>query len=475
MNLPRPPPPPSSPQLPYTNDPYANLSDDEYGSEDSSVVRRRTKKHNDRVSRTRARNATTPAAPGSGSALSIIPGDARYHGQYANTPIVTAADAHALLDAARVNEDALLYIDHLNTQLQQSARNRTEGQQELITSWNGFIAFNGARRDRARTAVGLPLSKKYKRQHAPPPPAAAGSSTNRMDTDDAPAAQTSDGDHQRWLASLRPAQRGFAATPASQWPSGIRQMVNGEALDVPRNVGNVFLEPHEGDSIAASTSRRLAPLRISNDARSNIRRQEFNRVWWGTFATRGLFARIALELGLAPGDRELEHFPYDTRNVDVIIMVRWALDHGIGPTSPLVNFLEDFAPLTLARQTTLAAFHQQTLDEWVAQFGPLLHEAAHTLRYPPHIPDAPLITTPSEIQLAARVPRPGMTGPAPTAAVSVPPAGPSSSQLGPGNTASAATGDVTGPAASTTALTTVPSEDVDMDEKKEESNKGGSG
>ncbi|KZP08304.1 hypothetical protein FIBSPDRAFT_901387 [Athelia psychrophila] len=461
VNLPRPAPPVSSPILPYSNDPYANMSDDEYGSEDSSEVRRRTKKYNDRASRTRARNASTPGAPGSGSAIPVVPGEARYHGRFANTPVVSTQDAHALMDAARVDDDALRYIDYLNTQLQQSTRNRTEGQHELITAWNGFIAFNGARRDRARTTVGLPLSKKVKK-HLPPPPATAGPNSSRMDTDDAPATHASDEDHQRWIASLRPTQRGFAATPASQWPAGVRQMVNGEAREVPRGVGNVFLEPHDGDSVASSTSRRLAPLRVNQDARSNIRRQEFNRTWWGTFATRGLFARIAQELALSVGDREPEHFPYDTRNVDVIIIVRWALDHGIAPNSTMAGYLEEFAPLTLARQANLSGIPQRSLDEWVVQFGPLLHEASHTLQYPPHIPDVPFITTPSEIQLAARALATGVTGPAPTAAVSVPPASIQTTALtGPGDTASAATDSTTG----TAAPTTLTSEDVDMDDK----------
>lgn len=440
------------------------MSDDEYGSADSDEVRKRTKKHNDRASRLRARNATIPAAPGSGAAVPIIPGDARYHGRFANTPVVTAADAQALMDTARTDDDALRYVDFLNTQLQLSNRNRTEGQHELITGWNGFIAFNGPRRDRARTAVGLPLSKKFKKTL--PPPAAAGSNTNRMDTDEAPGAPVSDEDHQAWITSLRPTQRGFAATPASQWPAGIRHMVNGEAIDVPRNIGNIFLEPHDGDAIAASTSRRLAPLRVNQNMPSNTRRQEFNRVWWGTFGTRGLFARIALELNLTVGDRELEHFPYDTRNVDVIIIVRWALDHGIGPTSPVIALLEDFAPLTLARQANLVGPPQRSLDDWVALFGPLLHEASYTLRYPPHLPDAQLITTHSEIQLAARTPTAGPPGVAPTAVVSVPPAGPAPSSLpSSGDPPSAATGDTAGPEVPTKGTELLDSQDVDMDDK----------
>lgn len=454
----RPAPVSSTPPLPYTNDPYADtnfLSEDGLSESDvdSDDARRRTKKHYDRAVRQRSR-ANAPAPPGSGAAVHVIPGEARLHGRFSHTPIVSVADASALITAAGTDDYALRYLDFLNTQLQPSTRNRTEGQHELVTRWNSFIAFNGERRDQARTAMGIPLSKKVKR---PLPPAAAGSSTDKMETDEAPPAPPNSVDHLTWVASLRPNQRGFANTPASQWPAGVRQMVHGQAVEVPRNVGNIFLEPHEGDSVAASTTRRLAPLRINKDQGLNIHRQEFLRTWGGMFCTRGLFARIAQELRLTVGVRDLEHFPYDTRNVDVISIVRWVLDHNIGPASRTITALEDYAPLTIARQANLADFPQRTPDEWVASFGTQLNEASHTLRYPPLVSGATITTTSSEVQLLGHRPRVAPADNASAATAPVPSAVPvpsSSLPTGPGMP-SADTGTVT--------LGTAPIESTDED------------
>lgn len=385
VNLPRgrPIPVPLSPPLPYTNDPYHEsnfLMDDEFSdvSADSDDARKRTKKHNDRASRQHARNNPDPAAPSSGAAVPVIPGETQLHGCFHCYPIDNVADATELISTAMIGDDALRYLNFLNTQLQLSTRNHTEGQHKLITRWNSFIAFNGKRRDRARIAAGIPVSKKTKRI-LPPPPAAAGSTTDKMEIDEAPPVHVSSADHQAWIAGLRLNQRGFANTSASQWPAGIRQMVNDQAVEVPRNIGNIFLEPHEGDCIAVLTSRQLAPLRISRDHGSNIHRQEFLRAWWGTFRTPGLFARIAQELGLSVGDREFEHFPYDTRNMDVITVVQWALDHCIRPTSRTAGVLEEYAPFALARQASLADFPWHTPDQWVSLPGQELHEESHSL------------------------------------------------------------------------------------------------
>lgn len=381
----------------------------------------------------------------------MIEGDARYHGSFANTCTETIADADHLLQAAEHNVDALRYLDFINTRLQGNNRDRTVGQQSIVTRWGTFIHLNADRRDQARADVGLPIPHKKVRRN-----------DHRMDTDEAPAAPPDAATHQAWIASLRPGQRGFANVPASQWPAGLRQVVNGQPLEVPRGpAANVYLEPHEGDCAAALTTRRLGPLRSSQDSRSHVRRQQFLRVWWGIFGTPGLFVRIAAELRLTVGDRELEHFPYDTSNLDVLTIVRWALDHGIGPDNRIVAILEDYAPRTLERQPNLRTFPPRPIDEWVTEFGPLLRDGSHTLRYPPMVSGTTVITTSSEIQLRARAPpasagTTSIPGPAPDALAS------SSSTVGPG-TPSAATGTVASALTSEGASTGLAPQDVDMD------------
>lgn len=200
---------------------------------------------------------------------------------------------------------------------------------------------------------------------------------------------------------------------------------------MPRDIGHTFLEPHEGDSAATATSRRLAPLRNNQDRNSNVRRQEFYRVWWGLFNTPGLFARIVHALNLTAGDRAYEYFPYETRNLDVITMARWALDHNITPDSRMVTNLEDYAPHTIARQQKIADFPQRSLDEWAAELLPLIRDA-HNLRYPPRIAGADVITTSSEVQLlsrAAAATTPALPGPTPPT-VPIPSVGPEPSSAG---------------------------------------------
>lgn len=449
-------------------DPYLLLtSDEDYGSEDSEEVRKKTKAHNDRAYRRRGRLNTIPATAESVRALPIVPGEFRIHGTWANTRTETIEEAEILIAAAETNADALRYLDFLNTRLQSHDRDRTPGQQSIVTRWGSFIRFNGGRRDQARIDVGLPVP--HKKGKRPDPPAPAGTTSDRMVTDEAvdenPAANRSTAEHTAWIASLRPGQRGFAAVPASQWPAGLRQLVGGEATDVPRGIRNVFLEPHDGDCAAASTTRRLGPLRNNKDNASNIRRQEFLRVWWGVFGTPGLFVRLANELNLAVGDRTLEHFPYDTRNVDALTVVRWALDHGIGPTSTIVTHLEEYAPLTLARQANLASFPQRTVDAWVEEFSTLLRTASHTLRYPPMVTDGSVITTSSELQLLARVPTtaPQTVAPAAPPIITLPAtaASASSSTPGPG-ISSADTGTAASELPTTAVGETVIEPDVEM-------------
>lgn len=263
--------------------------------------------------------------------------------------------------------------------------------------------------------------------------------------------------HEAWLATLRPQQRGFANTQVAQWPAGLRQVVNGQPAEVTRDTPNGFLEPYEGDCIAATTARRLAPLRVTRDIRSNTRRLEFLRVWWGLFNTPGLFARIARELNLSVGDRELEHFP-------VLMMVRWAMDHGIGPSSRVVTALEEYAPHTLAHQTNLGLFPLLSVDDWVHKFRPQLRDS-HTLRYPPPIDGASVITTSSELQLLSRVPAAGATGTVPTAVEPVSPAVPAPSTLPPADSvASSAATDVGVTDTATAGQSSAPSaQDVEMD------------
>lgn len=212
---------------------------------------------------------------------------------------------------------------------------------------------------------------------------------------------------------------------------------------------NGFLEPYEGDCTAATTALRLAPLRVNKDNASNVRRQEFLRVWWGVFSTPGLFARMATELNLLVGDRDLENFPFVTSNIDVLTVVRWALDHGIGATSRVVTTLEGYAPHTLARQSNLGLFPQRTIDAWVHEFEPQLRNS-HTLRYPPPI-GSTVITTSSEVQLIARTPAAGTGVSAPAAVVPVPPPvpAPSTSQTPAPTTSSADTDVVAGATAAT--------------------------
>lgn len=224
----------------------------------------------------------------------------------------------------------------------------------------------------------------------------------------------------------------------------------------------MFLEPHDGDCAAASTARRLGPLRNNKDHTTNIRRQEFLRVWWGVFGTPGLFVRLANELNLTVGDRPLEHFPYDTRNVDALTVVRWALDHGIGPTSTIVRHLEEYAPLTLARQANLASFPQRSVDAWLEEFGTLLRTASHTLRYPPMATDGPVITTSSELQLLARAPTQSTTPVVPPVVpVTATAAATSSSTLGP-DISSADTGTVASGLTTTATSESALKPDVEM-------------
>lgn len=175
-------------------------------------MRKKTKAYNERQARKRGRSNLPPAPPGTYLSNPVIQGEYQYHGSYASTSIATPADARALMKAARHNDNALRYLNYVNTQLQLSGNNRTEGQHELVTAWASFIVFEGARRDRARLAVGLP-PRKDKKKHV--------EDSDRMETDETPAAPRSAAAHTAWLASLLPHQRGFANTPASQWPAGL--------------------------------------------------------------------------------------------------------------------------------------------------------------------------------------------------------------------------------------------------------------
>lgn len=210
-------------------------SDEDYGSEGSEENLKKTKAHNDRAYRRRGRLNTVPATAESVRALAVIPGEFRIHGTWHNTRTETTEEAEALITAAETNADALRYLDFLNTRLQSHDRNRTPGQQAIVTRWGSFIRFNAGRRDQARIDVGLPVP--HKKGKRPEPPTPVSTSSDRMVTDDtvdeAPAADRSTTEHAAWIASLRPGQRGFAAVPASQWPAGLRQLVRGETLEVP--------------------------------------------------------------------------------------------------------------------------------------------------------------------------------------------------------------------------------------------------
>lgn len=399
------------------------LSEDD---DDESDVEKKTKRHNQRMARRRGKERTQANAATPGAALPstertsshgmALPqterigshGMARHHGAYADAEIDTIDDARKLLKAAETNNDACRYLDWINSQLQKSTGKRTVGQQEIVTRWSGFLAFNKERRNAARAEAGLPPASNLARRSSRRPPAAdSGDTLQRMDIDVAPTGTVQSAEerrtHDEWFAALLPTQRLYAGATPSQWPAGMRQDVQGVPTWVAPAQRQDRLTPWAGDAEAASHARELAPLRRNHDAASNIRRQEFLRLFWSVWNTPGLFARLTTELGLRPGHRPLEHFPFATSNMTPLTVVLWVLDHGIGPDSRLIPMFESYAPHTIRDQPSLAPLIvHRPIEDWIAEFGALLHAESHTLRYPPSVESSWTTVTEIEVQIRDR-------------------------------------------------------------------------
>lgn len=312
-------------------------------------------------------------------------GMARHHGVYADTEIKTVDDVKRLLKAAETNNDACQYLDWINTQLQKGSTARTVGQQELVTRWSGFLAFNKERRNAARTEAGLPAATNESRK-CRGRPASSGNASNPMEVDEAlpgTAPSTAERDHHTWYATLLPAQQVYAGATPSQWPAGMCQDIGGVPTWVPPFAQQEWLAPWAGDTKAAMFSRGLAPQCRNHDSASNIRRQEFLRVFWSLWNTPGLYTHLATEIRLTPGNQPLEHFPFITNNITILTIVLWLLDHGVGPDSRMIPLLESYAQHTIRDQPLLAPLvTSRPIDEWIAELGSLLNAESHTLRYP---------------------------------------------------------------------------------------------
>jgi hypothetical protein len=61
------------------------------------------------------------------------------------------------------------------------------------------------------------------------------------------------------------------------------------------------------------------------------------------FSIPGLYRAIIGRTGFPLGNRTREHFPFDTRNMDIVHVAVWVHDHGLNVSNPQVGDIERWA------------------------------------------------------------------------------------------------------------------------------------
>lgn len=131
----------------------------------------------------------------------------------------------------------------------------------------------------------------------------------------------------------------------------------------------------------------MGPQQIVNCPETNLHCREFSRIMMVLFNICGLYAHIITSLGVNPGHRAPEHFPFSTSNLNMVHMALWLFDHNLVIASPDVAALEEYCSLLTREQPNIIAAQPQTLTQWIKAYGGLIANYVDEFRYPEVVPD----------------------------------------------------------------------------------------
>jgi len=416
---------------------YEELEDDP--SEDEETQARKEKLRQVKVAgRTACKGAIDPPSLGYEPCAEL-------HGSWAGFTVNTIGDWTRLYNAAMKGDGfALGYIAYLNSLYQRPSLPRSQGIQRLMSGFSALARFQqpGLRDYKANV-------KAYKDRHgtrtdAPGPsvpgpsailpPSAPISNNAGDDAAAAPPPEELQEDISNDLGYYRSDSPGYeahipppfarlpnanpphgdrdgtnphdppqsvgndwATTPIGSWPIGMRIDVPGS---VPRNptseerASSFLARPHLPDVEAVRWRVELSPFRRHHQTSTRAARRTWNDMFVLLFSIPGLYSAIIKRTGFPLGNRTREHFPFDTRNMDIVHVAVWIHDHGLDVCDPQVEDIERWAQYV----RTDGGDSRNSDGHWLV--GPhdvhavlathegILRDVATSFRYPPRVPSA---------------------------------------------------------------------------------------
>ena len=416
---------------------YENLEDDD--SEDEEDRARKEKLRLARVAdRVARKGAKDPPSLGYGPCAEL-------HGSWAEFTVETIEDWTRLYTAAMDGDRyALGYAAYLNSLYQRPSLRRSQGIQRLMSGFGALAKFQSPNMRDYKAQL-----RAYKERHgahtdAPGPivpgPSNSGSSstpivpTSRNDTVAAPPLEELQEDVTNDLGYYRSDSPGYehhipptvvrlpdvnrsrgdrdstnphdppqsvgndwATTPVGSWPLGMRIDVPGS---VPRNptseerTSSILARPHLPDVEAVRWRVELSPFRRHHESSTRMARRTWNDMFVLLFSIPGLYRAIIRRTGFPLGNRTREHFPFDTRNMDIVHVAVWVHDHGLDVSDPQVGDIEHWAQYVRLDSGNPRDSDGHWLDgprdlhEVLANHEDILRDVATTFQYPPRVPSA---------------------------------------------------------------------------------------
>jgi hypothetical protein len=123
-------------------------------------------------------------------------------------------------------------------------------------------------------------------------------------------------------------------------------------------------------------------------------RRTWNDMFVLLFSIPGLYRAIIRRTGFPLGNRTREHFPFDTRNMDIVHVAVWVHDHGLDVSDPQVGDIEHWAQYVRLDSGNPRDSDGHWLDgprdlhEVLANHEDILRDVATTFQYPPRVPSA---------------------------------------------------------------------------------------
>ena len=189
----------------------------------------------------------------------------------------------------------------------------------------------------------------------------------------------------------------WASTLIGSWPIGMRIDIPGS---VPRNPtdeersSSQLGRPHLLDVEAVQWRVKLSPFRRHHQTSTRVARHTWNDLFVLLFSFPGLYSAIIKRTGFPLGNRTREHFPFDTRNLDIVHVAVWIHDHGLDVSNPQVEDIERWAQYVRTDGGVLRgpdghwSAGPPSLQAVLDMHEGVLRDITTSFQYPPRVPSA---------------------------------------------------------------------------------------